>query len=127
MCKIELVARPSHDPHADSHVGRVRQLNAVLGEGTAHWAHAEGYQVHCAPWNKNPPQEFSALIIFLLKTLRNIYVAVWAKAQLNSVTNFGPTGLYIMTMHPSPGLTNCLRLYSPPNNCFQWVLNNAIF
>ena len=62
--KIELVARPGHDPHADSHVGRVRQLNAVLGEGTAHWAHAEGYQVHCAPWNKNPPQEFSALIIF---------------------------------------------------------------
>ena len=110
--KIELVARPGHDPHADSHVGRVRQLNAVLGEGTAHWAHAEGYQVHCAPWNKNPPQEFSALIILawldlsfyfiLLKTQGTIYAAVWAKAQLNSVSNFGPTGSCIMTMHQCP-------------------------
>ncbi len=37
-----------HDGHAGSDVGGVGQLDAVLGEGAADGAHAEGHQEHGA-------------------------------------------------------------------------------
>ena len=35
-----------HDAHVDHHVGRIRDLDADVGDVRAEWAHAEGNHVH---------------------------------------------------------------------------------
>jgi len=53
----------SHDVHADGHVGRVGQLDSVLGERPAKWAHAERDHVHDSAYHLKRNKRISNKII----------------------------------------------------------------